>query len=114
MAESANQSLSDDKNIVWLVYILHVLGFFTGGLTTIAAIIINYVKAGDLQSSIAKSHFKWQVRTFWCSLVWGIVSLVLVYFLVGLLGFLVLFVWYVYRLVIGMINLNNEKGMYGV
>ncbi|PCM45737.1 DUF4870 family protein [Marinobacter sp. ANT_B65] len=114
MSSSESISLSSEKNTVWLVYILHVLGFFTGGLTSIAAIIVNYVKMSDMKSSVAKSHFKWQIRTFWWGLLWSLISLVLTYFLVGLLGFVVLFFWFVYRLVMGMIKLNDNKGMYGV
>lgn len=114
MSSSESGISASEKNTVWLVYILHVLGFFTGGITSIAAIIINYVKMGDMKSQVAISHFKWQIRTFWWSLLWSVISLVLVYFVVGFLGFVILFFWFVYRLVIGMINLNSGKGMYGV
>jgi uncharacterized membrane protein len=114
MNSPASDSFASEKNTVWLVYILHVLGFFTGGITSIAAIIVNYVRMGDMNSLVAASHFKWQIRTFWWGMLWSVISLVLTYFLIGLIGFVVVFFWFIYRLVMGMINLNNEKGMYGV
>ncbi|GGY71918.1 DUF4870 family protein [Marinobacter zhanjiangensis] len=114
MESHVEQDFAAEKNTVWLVYILHVLGFFTGGLTSLAAIIVNYVKLSDLKSNVAISHFRWQIRTFWWSMLFGAISLVLTYFLIGLLGFVILFIWFVYRLVVGMINLNSNNGMYGV
>lgn len=102
-----------EKNTVWLVYILHVAGFFTAGLTSLVAVIINYVKVSDMKSQICASHFKWQLRTFWWGFLWSLVSLVLTYFIVGLLGFILLFIWFVYRIVAGMVKLKDNKGMYG-
>lgn len=112
MSSTDTEAFVAEKNTVWLVYILHVLGFFTGGVTSIAAIIVNYVKLGDLRDPVALSHFRWQIRTFWWGLLWGVVSTILVYFIVGLIGFVVLFFWYVYRLIIGMVKLNDGKAMY--
>ncbi|MEQ8185049.1 DUF4870 family protein [Marinobacter salarius] len=114
MSSIEGHGFSEERNSVWLVYILHILGFFTGGLTSIAAVIVNYVKMGSMRSDVVVSHFKWQIRTFWWGLLWSLISLVLTYFVIGLLGFVVVFFWYIYRLVRGMINLNDNKGMYGV
>lgn len=102
-----------EKSSVWLVYFLHIAGFFTGGLTSLAAIIINHIKRSDLQSPIAVSHFRWQMRTFWWGLLWILVSLALTYFLVGLVGFVLVFFWLIYRIVVGMVKFKDNKGMYG-
>lgn len=114
MSYAETSEFSEEKSSVWLVYILHVLGFFTGGITSIAAVIVNYMKVGGMKSDVAISHFSWQIRTFWWGLLWSLVSLVLTYFVIGLLGFVMVFIWYIYRLVIGMIHLKDNKGMYGV
>lgn len=106
--------LSEEKGSVWLVYILHVLGFVTGGITSIAAVIVNHVKMGGMKSDVTISHYRWQIQTFWWGLLWSLVSLILTYFVIGLLGFVVVFFWYIYRLVRGMINIKDNKGMYGV
>ena len=37
----------------------------------VIAIIINYVKQDDVAGTWLESHFPWQIRTFWCSLLWG-------------------------------------------
>lgn len=114
MSSVEDNQFSEEKGSVWLVYILHVLGFITGGITSIAAIIVNYAKMEGLKNDIAISHFRWQIRTFWWGLLWSLVSLILTYFVIGLLGFVVVFFWYIYRLVRGMINIKDNKGMYGV
>lgn len=112
MTDLSVQEYTAEKNIVWVVYILHALGFFTGGLTSIVAVIVNYIKISDMKSQISVSHFRWQIRTFWWGLLWSLVSLALAYFVIGLLGFFILFLWFVYRLIIGMVSLHKEKGMY--
>ncbi|PHQ25178.1 hypothetical protein CLH62_12585 [Marinobacter guineae] len=114
MSSFGSQDFNSEKNTILFIYILHALGFFTGGLTSIAAIIMNYVKLDDIKNPISVSHFKWQMRTFWWGVLWSLVSLILAYFIIGLLGFVVIFFWFVYRLVAGMVNLNKDKGMYGV
>ena len=114
MSSIEGHGFSEERNSVWLVYILHILGFFTGGLTSIAAVIVNYVKMGRMRSDVVVSHFKWQIRTFWWGLLWSLISLVLTYFVIGFFWFVVGFFFFFFFFVWGMINLNDNKGMYGV
>ena len=116
MADSNVKEFTAEKNTVWTIYILHALGFLTGGLSSILAIIINHIKLSDIKSPVSVSHFQWQIRTFWWGLLWSLISVVLVFmfFFVGLLGFVVVFFWFLYRLVRGMMSLHNDKGMYGI
>lgn len=120
MTEANSPEATDDlsvpaseKQIAFLVYGLHALSFFTGGLTGIVAIIINYIKRPEITSSVVKSHFDWQIRTFWWALAWGVVCFILlfVYFL-GLFLAVGLSIWMIYRIVRGAIQLNENKGMY--
>ena len=46
-----------------------VTAFFTGW-PSIIAVIINYVKRADVRGTWLDSHFSWQIRTFWCALLW--------------------------------------------
>lgn len=98
------------NNLTLAVYILQALSLFVG-VTAIVAIIINYLKRDDTRGTLYESHFLWQMRTFW----WGLLGLALGYLTVFLLvGFVILFavyVWLIYRVVKGFLNLNDGKPM---
>ena len=96
------------KTITTLVYALQALGFLVG-ITWIVAVVINYVKKEEVQGTWLQSHFRWQIRTFWFGLLWGVIGTLL---LVVLIGFAVLFaaaVWIIYRIVKGWLSLIDGK-----
>ena len=70
------------KTLTMVVYALQALGFLNG-ITWIVAVIINYVKKDEVRGSWLESHFRWQIRTFWWGLLWGVIGTVLVLVLVG-------------------------------
>ncbi|MBI3146491.1 MAG: hypothetical protein HYZ18_14810 [Pseudogulbenkiania sp.] len=98
------------NNLTLTIYILQALSLFVG-VTAIVAIIINYLKRDETRGTLYESHFLWQMRTFW----WGLLGLALGYLTVFLLvGFVILFavyVWLIYRVVKGFLNLNDGKPM---
>ena len=89
-----------------------VAGGFVFGLPSLCAVLLNYLKRGDVNGTWLESHFRWQIRTFWFGLLWsvlGVLSMMLV------VGFFVLFanlVWFIYRIVKGWIRLNVGRPMY--
>src|SRR5271169_843257 len=44
------------------------------GIVGIIAIILAYVKRGEAAGTWLASHYRWLIRTFWYSLLWGIVG----------------------------------------
>jgi uncharacterized membrane protein len=96
-----------------------VLGSFLFGWPSIIAVIINYVKRGDVRGTWLESHFTWQIRTFWFALAWavlvGLVSLPLTLIVVGfgtwVVGMFVLGVWAIYRIARGWLRLNARQAM---
>lgn len=99
-----------DPNVTVLhvVYALMALGFITG-LTWIAAVIVCYVKRDDLQGTYLASHVSWNIRTFWWTLLWGVIGGLLTLVLVGIGVLFVLFCWTVYRIVKGWLRLNERR-----
>jgi len=98
------------KQWAGMVYLLQGAGFFTGGLTTLASIIVNHIAMEKVESDpVALSHFRYQIRTFWYSFLWGMVSLILVLLIVGVLGFMIITIWYLYRVVNGAIKLSSNN-----
>ena len=99
------------KTITSVVYALQAASFFIG-LTFIAAVIVNYVKQGEVEGTWLESHFRWQVRTFWFSLLWSIIGFIFVFVLVGYLVLLADAIWVIYRIIKGWMALSEGKAMY--
>lgn len=105
--QSDPQSL---KNITTAVYALQAVSFLLG-ITYFVAIILDYVKLDDARGTWLESHFRWQIRTFWFSLLWfalGGLTLIIV------IGYFILFangLWMIYRIAKGWLNLNDGKPM---
>ena len=107
-AKSAEE-LASLKQVTMVVYALQALGFLTGGVTAIVAIIVNYVKREDVAGTIYQSHFDWQIRTFWWGLLWGVIGMLLIVVVVGFAVLFVGWVWTVYRVVKGWLKLTEGK-----
>jgi uncharacterized membrane protein len=96
-----------------------VVGSFIFGWPSIIAVIINYVKRGDARGTWLESHFTWQIRTFWWSVLWAviisIVSFPLAFLLIGFVtwpvGMFILGVWAIYRIVTGWTRLNGRRAV---
>lgn len=102
---------SSAKTITTLVYALHAASFFIG-ITALVAIVINYVKLGDVRGSWLESHFRWQIRTFWFSLLWAVLGFLTVVFVIGYLILILNVVWVVYRVARGWLRLADGEAMY--
>ncbi|UIZ56879.1 hypothetical protein LZP46_10880 [Acinetobacter sp. SCLZS86] len=103
-----NIDLNQLKQYNLITYILYLVGFVVG-ITGLIAIIMNYVKRNEMRGTWLESHVDWQIKTFWYSLIGYVLGLILSVILIGYLLILVVFVWHVYRLVKGLIALNDNK-----
>lgn len=99
------------KQLTQVVYALQAASFLVG-FSVIAAIIINYVKREDVAGTLYESHFNWQIRTFWWSLLWGVIGFVLAFVLIGFAVIAADVIWTIYRIVKGWIRLSEGKPMY--
>lgn len=97
-------------NITTLVYALQALSFVVG-VSCIVAVIINYVKLADVSETWLASHFRWQIRTFWFSMLWLVLGGVTLILVVGYFVLVANAVWVIYRIVKGWLYLNDRKPM---
>ncbi|WAC72936.1 hypothetical protein OU995_26065 [Roseateles sp. SL47] len=104
------EKLESLKQLTLIVYILQALGFMTV-ITSVVAIIVNYIKREETEGTIYASHFTWQIRTFWWSLLWGALSVPLMLIGVGVVTMAIDVIWVIYRLVKGILNWNDNKPM---
>ena len=99
------------KTVATVVYVLQAVGYFVG-VTAIIGVIIAHIKIGEARGTWVESHFRWQIRTFWYSLLWGIIGGVLVAVLIGYLVLFAMVVWSIYRVAKGWLRLIDGKAMY--
>ncbi len=99
------------KRLTAIVYALQIASIFVG-VTLFAGIIINYLKRDEAAGTWLESHFRWQIRTFWYSLLWLGVGLALLVVLVGFLVLMLTGMWMLYRAIKGWLELSENKPMY--
>ena len=94
-----------------------VIGAFLTGWPSIIAVILNYVKRGDVRGTWLESHFRWQIRTFWFGLLWVALCIA---FIIGTLGIGIIVawiplafvtVWFIYRVARGWMALSERRPM---
>jgi uncharacterized membrane protein len=116
-------------SVAHLVYALHtvaivvgivgaatVIGSFVGSLPSIVAVIFNYVKRGDARGTWIASHYRWQIRTFWFTLLWALIGwglvLTIIGAVVGVPVLIALTLWLMYRIGRGWLRLRDRRPMY--
>ena len=99
------------KTLTTVIYALYAASLFIG-ITCSVAIIINYVKRDDVAGTFLESHFRWQIRTFWFGLLWGVLGGLTLLLFIGWLILAANGIWFIYRIVKGFLNLNDNKPMY--
>ena len=96
------------KTLCAVVYGLQLAGFLVG-FTPLVGVILNYVKRPEARGTWLESHFNWQIRTFWWSLLWCAVGLALAVVLIGFFILLAAGIWVLYRAIRGWVELTDNK-----
>lgn len=65
-----------------LVYILYLLSFVLG-VTFLIGVVLAYLNRGEAPDWV-KTHYQFQIRTFWIGLLYGAIGFVLVAIVVGI------------------------------
>ncbi|WP_308881141.1 DnaJ domain-containing protein [Neisseria subflava] len=107
-ANVVNTPSSDVKNYVFIAYVTYAVGLLIL-FTPVVGVIMAYVKRDEAQGSIYASHIDYLIKTFWVSLVGTVLGTFTTLILIGWLILLVTAIWFIYRVVIGLIKLNEDK-----
>ncbi|MBC7957720.1 MAG: hypothetical protein H7Y33_17860 [Cytophagales bacterium] len=96
-----------------VMYALHTASWFSGGIFSVIAMIINYVKRPDLPDEFFRSHFRWQARSFWFTLLWLLLTspLFLLFVFPGFVAWTLVGLWYLYRFIRGWWSFAENKPM---
>lgn len=105
------QDLASLARMTTVVYALQAASLIVG-FSLIAAVIVNYIKRDDVRGTWLESHFRWQIRTFWFTLLWAAVGCLTFIFIIGYVVLLAAGIWLVYRIAKGWIFLSEKKPMY--
>jgi uncharacterized membrane protein len=110
--------LQAHKNLAWWLYLFHGASVvFSLGMLSFIPLIINYLKRPDAAGTFVYTHHSWQIRSFWWYVLWmcvgGILFVTLVGIPVAMLVWGLAWLWKVYRLIRGFLDLNGNKAMPG-
>jgi len=93
-----------------IVYVLFLVSFILA-ITGIIGLIMAYIYRGDAPEWL-KSHYRYQIRTFWIGLLYGLV--VIISFVLGPLVFLTTLlsaIWVIVRCVKGLKHLGRHEAL---
>ena len=119
----ARQAAADGSLVTvgWISYLLHlvvaVAAVLPGAQVSIAilivALLIDLVKRGDAEGTWQASHFRWRIRSVICAAVLDLVTspLWLFFLIPGWIAWIVISIWFLYRIVLGMVRMNRRQPM---
>ena len=105
-SESQRPIVGDDT-LALIVYVLYCVGYFTG-VSALAGVIIAHVKVDDADP-VLRSHYRFQIRTFWIGLLYLVIGAPLSMVLVGIPILLWWFLWSLIRIIKGVVALNERR-----
>jgi uncharacterized membrane protein len=110
-APSTPAAKDSDYTFMLIAHILMGVAVLTGGLSSIVAVIMAYVKRPEVQGTYLESHCKWLAETFWWTFWLTILGAVLTVFAIGFLVLFGVWVWSIYRVVLGAIRLSERRAL---
>ncbi|MDB5843121.1 MAG: putative transrane protein [Polaromonas sp.] len=105
----------------WVSYVLHlvvaVAAVLPGAQVSIAllavALVIDLVKRSDAAGTWQASHFSWRIRSvLWAGVLYLLTSWLWLLFIVpGWIAWGLISVWFLYRIVKGMVRMNAGRAV---
>ena len=109
------------KTIGWVSYLLHLVvavaavvpGAQVGIGILLVALVIDLVKKGDAAGTWQASHFSWRIRSvLWAGVLYLVtMPLFLLLLLPGMIAWGIISIWFLYRIVKGMVRMNASQPM---
>lgn len=99
-------TVSDDTLAI-IVYVLYCIGYFTG-ISALIGVVIAHVKVDEAEPML-RSHYQFQIRTFWIGALYLTIGFALSLVLIGIPILMWWFVWSVIRIIKGFIAINEHR-----
>lgn len=114
----ALQSLNTWGAVSYVLHLIVAVGALVPGaqispLLLLVALVLDLVKRGDAAGSWHASHFRWRIRTVLIAALLYLLTLPLWFLFVipGWIAWLAISVWFLYRIISGLMNLNKGLPM---
>jgi len=105
--ESWNSWLEPGRLNVQFIYGLYLASFVVG-ITMIVGLVMAYLNRGKSGGWI-ESHYTFAIRTFWIGLLFSVISMILTFLLIGIIGFIATMIWFVLRCIVGLQKAAREQ-----
>jgi len=119
--EDQTERLRGLNTVGTISYVLHLIvavsavvpGGQWGPTLLIVALVIDLVKRGEAEGTWHASHFSWRLRSVvWAAVLYLVtVPLWLLFVFPGWIAWAVISVWFLYRIVKGMVRMNAGQPM---
>ena len=100
-------AINEGRKYATIVYALYGLGFLTG-ITALAGLILAYIQRENADA-LWRTHFDFQIRTFWLGIATLFLGMITALLLIGYLIMLWWLVWTLVRVIKGYLTLNEGK-----
>lgn len=107
MNEAVAQEKPTTEGSAKSVYILYLVGIVFG-ITGIIGVVMAYINRSDAPEWL-RSHYQFQIRTFWIGALYMLIGVILAFVLIGYLVLLFWVVWLIVRCVKGMKSLDQKE-----
>jgi uncharacterized membrane protein len=105
--DTANNEKSVSTSAAKIIYFLYLASILIG-ITAIAGLIMAYVNRHDAPDWL-KSHYQFQIRTFWIGALYLFIGVLLSQFIIGLLVLLFWLLWLIVRCARGIKYLDRRE-----
>ena len=105
----------------WVSYLLHLIvavgavipGAQPGAVLLIIALVIDLVKKSDAEGTWQASHYSWRIRTvLWAAVLYVVTAPLWVLFVLpGWIAWGLISIWFLYRIVRGMVTMNQNRAI---
>ena len=106
--QAQTQPTVSNTQLALVVYILYFVSYVVG-ITALVGVVIAHVQIGSTADPMLRSHYQWQIRTFWIGVLYFAIGVVLCIVLIGILVLLFWFIWTLVRNVKGVLALNENR-----
>ncbi len=126
-AEQGALQTMEEKNgsslvtIGWISYALHLIvavgavlpGAQASLVLLLVALVLDMVKRDDATGTWQASHFSWRIRSvLWAGVLYLVTApLWLLFFVPGWIAWTLISVWFLYRIIKGMMRMNARRPM---
>ncbi len=116
-----NENTDQLKTVGWISYALHLMvavsalvpGGQWGPVLLVVALVIDMVKRSEAAGTWQESHFSWRIRsTIWAAVLYLVTApLWFLFLLPGWIAWTIISIWFLYRIVKGMVAMNANKAV---